>query len=100
MITLARRVLGVNVWQISDFTGSAFGDPSSFATDGHNVISVSINSDGYMHMSWGMHNNPLISMCTDCRRSTVGECIEGVFFTRRVAQVQRHGPRDRLQLGQ
>jgi hypothetical protein len=66
-ITISRRVLGVSDWEIFDFGGTRaqFGDPNSNGTDGHNVISIGVDGDGYMHMSWGMHNHQLIY-----RRST------------------------------
>jgi hypothetical protein len=59
-ITLARRVLGVSDWELFNLSGPAFGDPNSNGTDGHNVISIGVDGDGYMHMSWGMHDDDLI----------------------------------------
>jgi BNR repeat-containing family member/PEP-CTERM motif len=64
-VTIARRLLGSTDWDIFNLSGSAFGDPNSNATDTHNTISVGIDGDGYMHMSWGMHNNDLIYRKSD-----------------------------------
>jgi len=64
-VTIARRLLGSTEWDIFNLSGSAFGDPNSNATDSHNTISIGIDGDGYMHMSWGMHNNNLIYRKSD-----------------------------------
>jgi hypothetical protein len=58
-VTVARRLLGSTDWDVFDYT-SGFSDPNSNATDSHNTISLGVDGDGYMHMSWGMHNNELI----------------------------------------
>lgn len=58
-VTVARRLLGNTNWDIFNYT-TGFNDPNSNATDSHNTISIGIDGDGFMHMSWGMHNNNLI----------------------------------------
>ncbi len=54
-IVIARRDLGTNVWQIfrTPFTANDI-------TDGHDVVCFGMDGEGYMHLSWGMHNNPLL----------------------------------------
>ena len=50
-IWIARRTVGASIWQVY---------PTSFLpndiTDGHDVVSFGIDGNGYMHLSWGMHN--------------------------------------------
>ncbi|MEX2092522.1 MAG: BNR-4 repeat-containing protein, partial [Pirellulales bacterium] len=58
-VTVGRRLLGSSTWDIFNYT-TGFSDPNSNATDSHNAINFGIDGDGYMHMSWGMHNNNLI----------------------------------------
>lgn len=58
-VTVARRQLGSTTWDIFNYVNS-FSDPNSNATDSHNAINFGIDGDGYMHLSWGMHNNNLI----------------------------------------
>ena len=58
-VTLARRLLGSTDWDVFNYV-TGFNDPNSNATDSHNTISFGIDGDGYLHMSWGMHNNNLI----------------------------------------
>lgn len=58
-VTVARRLVGSANWDIFNYT-TGFNDPNSNATDSHNTISLGIDGDGIMHMSWGMHNNNLI----------------------------------------
>lgn len=58
-VTVARRLLGNSDWDIFNYT-TGFNDPNSNATDSHNTISLGIDGDGVMHMSWGMHNHNLI----------------------------------------
>ena len=58
-VTIARRLLDSSDWDVFNYT-TGFSDPNSNATDSHNAINIGIDGDGYMHMSWGMHNNNLI----------------------------------------
>jgi hypothetical protein len=58
-VTVARRLLGSSSWDIFNYV-NGFSDPNSNATDSHNTISFGIDGEGFMHMSWGMHNNSLI----------------------------------------
>ena len=54
-VLVARRTLGQRIWEIF---------PTSLASyninDAHNVISMAIDGAGVLHMSWGMHANPLL----------------------------------------
>lgn len=52
-VVLARRVLGSAEWEIrqTPLTGRV--------ADAHNCISLMVDGDGYLHLSWDHHNNPL-----------------------------------------
>ncbi len=52
-VVLARREHGSNNWNVKQtrFTGNT--------NDAHNVISIMVDGDGYLHISWDHHNNPL-----------------------------------------
>lgn len=56
-VVVGRRTLGTDNWEIFD---TGLEDIHSGGNDDHNVISFGIDGDGRMHMSWGMHNNPLL----------------------------------------
>jgi hypothetical protein len=53
-IWLGRRTVGSDQWEV--FRTGFFPNDIN---DGHDVISFGIDGEGYMHISWGMHNNPL-----------------------------------------
>jgi hypothetical protein len=53
-VAIARRQLGTTSWSITN-TGFTAND----ITDDHDMISMGIDGNGIMHMSWGMHNNTL-----------------------------------------
>ncbi|HPR31825.1 MAG TPA: BNR repeat-containing protein [Prolixibacteraceae bacterium] len=52
-VVLARRIIGSDRWTLAPtpYTGKV--------TDAHNSISIMADGDGYLHMSWDHHNNPL-----------------------------------------
>lgn len=52
-VVLARRVLGSAEWEIQQtpLTGNV--------ADAHNCISLMVDGDGYLHLSWDHHNNRL-----------------------------------------
>ncbi|WP_163717693.1 BNR repeat-containing protein [Mangrovibacterium lignilyticum] len=52
-VVLARRKHGSEKWEISQtpYTGNI--------RDAHNVISLMVDGNGYLHLSWDHHNNPL-----------------------------------------
>jgi len=52
-VVLGKRKLKETKWQIS--TTHLTGNVS----DAHNVISIMVDGDGYLHMAWSQHNNPL-----------------------------------------
>jgi len=54
-VTVARRSLGSDVWDVYPTPFTAFN-----IYDGHDVISFGIDGAGTMHISWGMHANPLL----------------------------------------
>lgn len=52
-VVLAKRQLGSNNWTLhpTQYKGNVY--------DAHNIISIMIDGDGYLHMSWDHHNNRL-----------------------------------------
>jgi autotransporter-associated beta strand protein len=56
-VTIARRNITSpgNLWHITHTAFTSFN-----STDAHNVISIGVDGDGYLHLSWGMHNNNLL----------------------------------------
>lgn len=52
-VVLGKRKTGSSVWQLH--TTSYKGN----AADAHNCISIMIDGDGYLHLAWDHHNNPL-----------------------------------------
>ncbi|GAB3902664.1 BNR repeat-containing protein [Mucilaginibacter boryungensis] len=52
-VVLAKRKTGETTWQNqrTPYKGDA--------TDAHKSISIIIDGDGYLHVTWGQHNNPL-----------------------------------------
>ncbi len=55
-IVLGRRSSNAAQWSL---VTTGYQISSTLLSDDHNVIAIGIDSNGYMHMSWGMHNNPL-----------------------------------------
>ncbi|MFL5741927.1 MAG: BNR repeat-containing protein [Flavisolibacter sp.] len=53
IVVLGKRKLGENKWQLKK-TGL-----KGNVTDAHNVISIIVDGDGYLHMAWNHHNNSL-----------------------------------------
>jgi autotransporter-associated beta strand protein len=54
-IMIARRQVGAAAWQVYDS-----GIADSTVSDDHDVIAIAVDSAGYLHMSWGMHNISLL----------------------------------------
>ena len=52
-VVLAKRKIGELQWELhhTQYKGNVY--------DAHNVIGIMIDGDGYLHMSWDHHNNPL-----------------------------------------
>ena len=52
-VVLAKRALGSSDWKVyqTHFKGKA--------EDAHNVISIMVDGDGYLHLAWDHHNNKL-----------------------------------------
>ncbi len=59
-VTVARRSLGSDMWDVYPTSFTAFT-----VYDAHDVISFGIDGAGYMHLSWGMHGNPLLYAKSD-----------------------------------
>lgn len=51
-LVVGRRVFGTTTWETNP-TNLKPNDP----TDGHDIISIGIGSDGILHASWGMHGD-------------------------------------------
>ena len=52
-VVLAKRKLGATKWEIkqTQYKGNAL--------DAHNVISIMVDGEGFLHMAWDHHGNPL-----------------------------------------
>ncbi|TRZ41598.1 BNR repeat-containing protein [Robertkochia solimangrovi] len=52
-MVLAKRKVGTENWEIKEtpYSGNV--------KDAHNSISLAVDSDGYLHISWDQHNEPL-----------------------------------------
>lgn len=52
-VILAKRKLGSRTWEIrqTPYKGNVL--------DAHNIISIMVDGDGYLHMAWDHHGNPL-----------------------------------------
>ena len=52
-LVLAKRKLGEQDWEVyqTRYTGNT--------ADAHNTISIAVDGEGYLHVSWDHHNNPL-----------------------------------------
>jgi hypothetical protein len=61
-VVLAKRPSGSKTWQIKKtvYQGNA--------ADAHNTISIMVDGNGYLHLAWDHHNNPL----RYCRSRTPG----------------------------
>jgi hypothetical protein len=53
IVVLGKRRLGENNWQLS--TSTLKGN----VADAHNVISIMVDGDGYLHLAWNSHNTQL-----------------------------------------
>jgi len=53
LVELGKRKLGSSKWELrtTTFKGNV--------NDAHNVISIIVDGDGFLHMAWDHHNNPL-----------------------------------------
>ncbi len=52
-VVLGKRKLGTTHWQIKK---TAY---KGTVADAHNIISIMVDGEGYLHLAWDMHNNPL-----------------------------------------
>lgn len=52
-VALGKRKIGSGKWQLN--TTNYQGNTA----DAHNVISIMVDGDGYLHVAWDHHNNPL-----------------------------------------
>ena len=54
-VVIGRRDVGGEVWEIFSTPFVSFN-----INDTHNVISMAIDGEGFLHISWGMHAHPLL----------------------------------------
>lgn len=52
-VVLGKRALGTDAWTLSITQYTVDG------TDAHNGVTIGIDGDGYLHISWNQHNDPL-----------------------------------------
>lgn len=52
-VVLAKRMLGSDTWQTSITQYTVNG------SDAHNGVTIGIDGDGYLHVTWDHHNDPL-----------------------------------------
>ncbi len=79
-VCVARRDLSTNAW-----TGVSTSLTSNSLYDDHDVISFGIDGNGYMQMSWGMHNNALNYAISNT--SVLGTSFNVTFTATSVASV-------------
>lgn len=72
-VMLAKRRIGTENWEIrkTQYKGNV--------SDAHNSISIMVDGDGFLHISWDQHNNPL-RYCRS-RKSGSLELSEKIFMT-------------------
>jgi hypothetical protein len=56
LVTIARRDLGSTAW---DIFNTVYVDNNSNLSDDHDVITFGVDGDGFMHLTWGMHDDEL-----------------------------------------
>jgi autotransporter-associated beta strand protein len=79
-IMIGRRAIGSSTWSVYN-TGIDLA--SSLITDDHNVIALAVDSNGFMHMGWGMHN---VSLDYAISNTTVtGSTLSSLTFTQQTA---------------
>ena len=54
-LLVGRRPVGADTWNLfrTQFTANNINDA-------HDISSIAVDGDGYLHMSWGMHNNDFL----------------------------------------
>ena len=77
-IMIARRQVGAETWQVYDS-----GIADSTVSDDHDVIAIAVDSAGYMHMSWGMHNISLQYAISST--PVTGATLNSITFTQQTA---------------
>ena len=77
-IMVARRQVGAAAWQVYDS-----GIADSTVSDDHDVIAIAVDSAGYMHMSWGMHNITLQYAISNT--PVTGAALNSITFTQQTA---------------
>src|SRR5262249_42653141 len=60
-IFISRRTLGTTTWSapVNSMISISAVSPNNEIIDDHNVIALGVDSNGYMHISWDMHNTAL-----------------------------------------
>jgi hypothetical protein len=73
-IVLGRRATGSATWTFDNTTYTA-----NQISDGHDSAAIAVDSNGQMHMSWGMHNNSLNYVISS--NSVLGASFAPTFVT-------------------
>jgi hypothetical protein len=68
-VYLGRRELGSSEWEVFD-TGQTFDNGDGPAWNAHNVISMGIDGDGRVHLSYDHHNSHMNYRSTDAGAAT------------------------------
>jgi BNR repeat-containing family member/PEP-CTERM motif len=79
-LMIGRRTLGSSSWQTFS---SGISIAASEITDDHNVIALAVDSAGFMHVSWNMHN---VSLNYGISTAPVtGASLNSIAFTKQTA---------------
>jgi beta-glucanase (GH16 family) len=81
-IIIGRRTVGSSSWQTFD---SGLAVPTGDLGDDHNVIAIAVDSAGFMHMSWDMHNVALKYAISNA--PVTGATLSGLAFTQQTEAV-------------
>ena len=79
-IVIGRRTVGTPTWQTYSTGISVL---ASEITDDHNIIAIAVDSGGFLHMSWNMHNVTLNYAISNA--AVTGATLGSVAFTKQTA---------------
>lgn len=76
-VKVGRRTLGTNNWTVVDLNLSPWS-----INDDHDTVSLAVDGDGYMHLSWGMHNHAMNYVVSNVPVTGSAFNITGASFTK------------------
>jgi hypothetical protein len=79
-LIIGRRDVGSTTWQTYN---SGFSVSASEITDDHNVVALTVDSGGLMHMSWNMHNVSLNYAISNA--PVTGSTLSSISFIKQTA---------------